>query len=52
MKIWIYARVSTLDKQDLDTQLIPLITLMNYELILKIFQKLEKVKWLNHSLNI
>lgn len=24
MKIWIYARVSTLDKQDLDTQLIPL----------------------------
>jgi len=24
MKIWIYARISTLDKQDLDTQLIPL----------------------------
>ena len=24
MKVWIYARVSTIDKQDLDTQLIPL----------------------------
>lgn len=45
MRIWIYARVSTIDKQDLDTQLIPL---REYSKIrgFTIFQEyVDKISW-------